>query len=140
MTVVMTVGELLDAFRPVAEQMLRRDEFRAAEFWVYSDWSERLRRVVDTEVADEGMALAWSVAGDDGDSWLWLRDGEPEMLLKIADDFQDFIAESAFAWGRAAPDPAAGAVGATGRRTGGAVPAGTAPPVRPVVRPRRGPS
>ncbi|MFS2030450.1 MULTISPECIES: hypothetical protein [unclassified Curtobacterium] len=108
MTVVMTVGELLDAFRPVAEQMLRRDEFRAAEFWVYSDWSERLRRVVDTEVADEGMALAWSVAGDDGDSWLWLRDGEPEMLLKIADDFQDFIAESAFAWGELRPIPPLG--------------------------------
>ncbi|AOX66725.1 hypothetical protein BJK06_14230 [Curtobacterium sp. BH-2-1-1] len=108
MTVVMTVGELLAAFRPVAEQMLRPEEFRGAEFWVYSDWSERLRRVVDTEVADEGMALAWSIAGDDGDSWLWLRDGEPEMLLKIADDLQDFIAESAFAWGELRPIPPLG--------------------------------
>ena len=58
MTVVLTVGELLAAFRPVAEQMLRPDDFRRAEFWVWTDWSERLRRVVETEVADEGMAVA----------------------------------------------------------------------------------
>ncbi|MCT9622200.1 hypothetical protein [Curtobacterium sp. C2H10] len=50
MTVVMTVGELLAAFRPVAEQM----------------------------------------------------------LLKIADDLQDFIAESAFAWGELRPIPPLG--------------------------------
>lgn len=104
----MTVGEVLAAFRPVAEQMLRPDEFRGAEFWVYTDGLERLRRVVETDVADASMVLAWSIAGDDGDSWLWLQEGEQEMLLKIADDLQDFIAESAFAWGELRPIPPLG--------------------------------
>lgn len=105
MTVVMTVADVLDAFRPVAEQMLRRDECRRAEFWVWVDRSERLRRVVGPEVVEEGMVLGWSIAGDDGDSWLWLGDGESEMLLKCADDLQDFIAESSFAWGELRPIP-----------------------------------
>lgn len=133
MTVVITVADLLAAFRPVAEQMLRPEEFRGAEFWTYTDRTERLRRVVETEVVDEGMVIGWSVAGDEGDSWLWLREGEQEMLVKIADDFQDFIAESSFAWGELRPIP-------------------PIPPIPPercpsarrdatgAIRPRRGPS
>ncbi|WP_144713942.1 hypothetical protein [Curtobacterium pusillum] len=108
MTVVTTVAELLAAFRPVAAAMLTPREFRAAEFWVHVDGRERLRRVPEDDVVHEGMVLGWSIAGDDGDSWLWLGEGERELLFKIADDLQDFIAESAFAWGELRPIPPLG--------------------------------
>ncbi|MBT2503028.1 hypothetical protein [Curtobacterium sp. ISL-83] len=105
MTVVLTVADVLAAFRPVAEAMLSTSEFRSADFWVHADGHERLRRVVETDLVDEGMLLGWSIAGDDGDSWLWIREGERELLVKAADDLQDFIAESAFAWGELRPIP-----------------------------------
>ncbi|MDP4335378.1 hypothetical protein Q7F20_18560 [Curtobacterium sp. A7_M15] len=100
MTVVMTVGELLAAFRPVAEQMLRPDEFRRARFWVtpHSDWDLDYE---DEAVVDDSMSVTWEIKGDRGATRslgveFW---DLPELLHDLADDLQDFIAESSFAWG-----------------------------------------
>ncbi len=109
MTVVMTVAELLDAFRPVAEQMLRPDELRRARFWVspHGDWE---LDHADDDVVDDSMSVAWKIMGNRGATRsLGVELYElPELLYGLADDLQDFIAESSFAWGELRPIPPLG--------------------------------
>jgi len=100
MTVVMTVGELLAAFRPVAAQMLRPDEFRSARFWVspHGDWE--LDHEED-EFIDGSMSVVWEIGGETQGTRSLVEDVDdlPGLLHDLADDLQDFIAESSFAWG-----------------------------------------
>ncbi|OIH93226.1 MULTISPECIES: hypothetical protein [unclassified Curtobacterium] len=109
MTVVMTVGELLAAFRPVAEQMLRPDEFRSARFWVgpHGDWE--LDQEQD-DVVDGSMSVVWTIVGETQGSRSLPDDVDDlaGLLHDLADDLQDFIAESSFGWGELRPIPSLG--------------------------------
>ncbi|MEK6310677.1 MAG: hypothetical protein V4737_05885 [Curtobacterium sp.] len=107
MTVVLTVGEVLAAFRPVAEHMLRPDEFRAARFWIapIHAWDEDRD---EDAFAEDQDALVWDLCGETGSSstlGVEIWDDEEQLLGALASDLQDFIAESAFAWGELRPIP-----------------------------------
>ena len=145
MTVVMSVADLLTALRPVAAGMLRSDELRRARFWVcpHGAWEDQRP---DDDVVDGRMTVAWKICGNRGGTGtLHLHDDERALLHAVAEDLQDFIAESTFAWGDLRPIPPRWRWSATRRRPGGAVRACTVPPGRRrvatgAVRPRRGPS
>lgn len=107
MTVLVTAAELRTAFRPVAEAMLGADELVAARFWIapIDDWNDERG---DDALAEDSDALVWDICGETGCSstlGLEIAGALPEVLDALANDLQDFIAESGFAWGALRPIP-----------------------------------